>query len=701
MAHAKSETREGGSLAVLAMAAWAAVLIAAFLWYRGNDIGRLPSLFSNLGGGSLFGDGLSASIAGFVLSALIVQSWLGLGRFVCSFIPPLTDGCRSLFLQIPMNAAVGAAIWSLIFFFLGLAGAYTGVVAFVAVAVGTILLFVPRQGSPTGIGLDWKNLSRIEWALVALIAVPVVLAVIAALAPPVAKDTLLYHYALPKAYIARHGIPFIEGNIASYLPLGAEMHFVWAMLLGGSISQRAAEAAAGGVSVWFFLLLIIAVYGWVRELTLDRRSALVAALTVASVPTAYYVAASGYIDNALALFVTLSVYALSRWWGSEANGWLVLVAIFLGSALSIKLTSIFIFAAFALVMLLRARKAKNESRLLAMSLGALIVAGIFAAPWYLRTWKETGSPVFPFYMSMWKGQAPGWDTERSNLFQAMNSQYGGVDKSAIDYLILPWNVSVTAQPDVQRYFDGVIGVGFLLGLPVLIWTLWKMDPPIDVKIGAAIAGIMFLLWLSSSQQLRYLLPVLPILAIAIVVAVDELSTKVEKLRPVMNVSLAASGVVGILTITAWFCQAAPLRVVLGGESRDQYLTRNIDYYPYYVWLNSETTPDSKVWLINMRRDTYDLDRPVFSDYLFEDWTLRKMIWESNNAAELREKASSMGIRYVLTRHDFLFDYDRSTIVDDKKTRTENEAKLKIAREFILDPARTIKADEKFSLVKVF
>jgi len=61
----------------------------------------------------------------------------------------------------------------------------------------------------------------------------------------------------------------------------------------------------------------------------------------------------------------------------------------------------------------------------------------------------------------------------------------------------------------------------------------------------------------------------------------------------------------------------------------------------------------------------------------------------------------MGIKYVLTRHDFLFDNDKSTIVDDQKSRPENEAKLKIAKDFILDPANTIQSDDKFSLIKVF
>ena len=141
--------------------------------------------------------------------------------------------------------------------------------------------------------------------------------------------------------------------------------------------------------------------------------------------------------------------------------------------------------------------------------------------------------------------------------------------------------------------------------------------------------------------------------------------------------------------------------MLGGETRDQYLARNLDYYPYYQEINTNTDPASRVWLINMRRDTYNLERPVFSDYLFEDWTLRKMVWETRSVEELRAKTAAMNVQYVLARHDFLFDYDKSTLVDDKRSRAENEAKLRNAKAFLLDPARTIKADDKFSLVKVF
>ena len=125
-----------------------------------------------------------------------------------------------------------------------------------------------------------------------LIGVPVLLALVAALAPPTAKDALLYHFSLPKAFIAQHSNGFVDGNIASYLALGTEMHVVWDRLLGGLFNGRAAEAAGGAVVFLFFPLLLLAVYGWARQAGVSRAFSLIATLMVASIPTAFHVASS-------------------------------------------------------------------------------------------------------------------------------------------------------------------------------------------------------------------------------------------------------------------------------------------------------------------------------------------------------------------------------------------------------------------------
>lgn len=726
------QNKSSDSLAALLFAVFAVVAIIAFLAYRGGDVGQLPNLIGHLGGGPLAGiEVIRDSFVGILVAVLIGISWFGLGSIFLRFVR-LGNRSSRLF-EIVVTIALGAGIWSLIWFFLGLSamepspygsgsrvgagflsfiwfyarivGLYSQPVAVVAVLIGIAMAIFGilwlRKSDDAANAVERRSVLRN--VLIAIIGFVMFLALVASLAPPTAKDTLLYHFAVAKALIAQGGSAFLAGNVASYLTLGTEMHSVWAMLLGNIISPRAADAAAGVTAFLFFPLLLLAIYGWTRESGVSRTWTLIATLLVAAIPSAYHVASRGYIDLSLTLFVTLAIYALTRWWKEQTTGWVILIGIFLGAALSIKLTAIFLVAAFGLVVLFRTRGAKypvptpvgapgsdtvvvaGAGKIVVSGFAALLLGVVIASPWYLRAWVATGSPVFLFYMSIWPGKANGWDVERSNLFQEMNSQYGGADTNKLNYLTAPARVSIMAQPEQPQNYDGVLGVSFFIGLPLLIWALWKFDLPVEAKIGAGVAGVMYLFWLFSSEQLRYLVPILPVLAIAIAASVETTGAKIGALKTIAQYTFIAAAICGISTTAAWFCQKAPLRVILGGETRDQYLTRNLDYYPYYQTLNSDTPPDAKVWLINMRRDTYNIDRPVFLDYLFEDWTLRKMVWEARNVQEMRTKTVAMGIKYVLTRHDFLFDYDRSTLVDDKKPRAENEAKLKIAKDFILDP----------------
>jgi hypothetical protein len=195
------------------------------------------------------------------------------------------------------------------------------------------------------------------------------------------------------------------------------------------------------------------------------------------------------------------------------------------------------------------------------------------------------------------------------------------------------------------------------------------------------------------------LPILPSLAVIIVLA--ETALKQDKVsRKFAYLAFLACAVAGALVSFSWFLEKNPVRVVFGGESRDEYLSRRLDYYKYYQLVNADNSPDMKVWLINMRRDSYYIDKPYFSDYIFEDWTLKKMVDESKTVDELREKARAMGITHILARHDVLLDFKQSAILDDKKSDAFNRAKLKLAQDLILDKERTIRSDGRFSLVKV-
>src|SRR5436190_17901553 len=223
---AAADTKPNDSLTAIIFAVFAVACIGAFLVYRGNDVGQLPTLVGNLGGGPVFGpiDGL----VGLFLAACIWAAWSGLGGMIVRW---LTIETSHLMLSVP----VGAAVFSLLWFFLGLAGVYSTILAWIIVFAGALSGLVALAGLFRRRASEsiTEEMTGTHWFLLALIVIQLLMTAIASLAPPTAKDTLLYHFAVPKAFVAQHSNAFVDGNIASYLAMGTEMHYVWAMLLAG------------------------------------------------------------------------------------------------------------------------------------------------------------------------------------------------------------------------------------------------------------------------------------------------------------------------------------------------------------------------------------------------------------------------------------------------------------------------------------
>jgi len=735
-------------------ALWAMALIAAFFRQRGRDLVRLPQLArsfcSHFGG--FGGAALRDSLIGLLAAGAIVLCWYGIGSLIESLLdrlapaPPPHPCWRSA-----LNCAWGAGATSLLWFFLGLLHLYTRTAAVAALGVGG-WLFVRavlhnrhrRRGRE-----PWTAFAR---ALLLLTAIPLLLAAIASLAPPVAKDALLYHIALPKAFLALHALAGVPCNVAQYYALGAEMNGVWAMLLGRAVSLRAGEAAFGCTEFAYLPVLLLAVYGWLRRRGRSRSAALLPAALLACVPTMYASASSGYNDAALALYLALAVIFAAQWWRGLSFRDAAALGTALGFALQVKLLAIFLIVPLLVLFLFRLRQAEaaalrsgrparkagstamsaakegeggfaglqpgesqdskpgalappaterskhplpaadSLAQALRSALLAVGVAVVLAAPWYVRNWARTGNPVFPFYMNILGGHAPGWDAPRSFLDQMLNARYGGYPKTPWDYLVVPFRASLAAQAEIPRDFDGVLGISFLFGLPLLWIAIRRRRLEPEEKIAAALAGAFFLFWLFSSEQLRYLLPALPALALALGASAACLGRRVRLL-------LAATAVPGILVIAAWFCRQAPLPVVVGAEPVSAYLKRKVDHYAMYEAANRTLPADALVWLINLRGDTYYLQRAYFYDFRIEDYTLVSWVRASGTMEELRDRVRRAGITHVLARTDVLCDYARSPVVDENRPPEENARKFEMLRSFLLQGA-VLRREGPFVLVRV-
>lgn len=690
-------------------AVWGVALLVLFLLNRHHDLAHLPAWLAEFGrtlvGHSPVGaDGLVQSSGGVIIAGLVVVAWWGLGSFILRLLLP-TSSLGSRALDLSACGLLGAGTWSTIWFFLGLAKLYHPSVAVAAVGVGlAFAVSAWRRELPASAAEELRP--RVATTLTVLVFG---LGLFAAIAPPTANDALMYHLALPKAFIGRGALGEVPYNMASYFPLGVEMHAVWAMLLSRFGSARMGEVAAGATLAAFGPLVVLVTYGWARARRLDRTWSTLAALAVGSIPSVYFVIAGQGVDVAVAGYSALAVLAAGRWWATLESEWLRLIAVAVGMALSAKLSAIAVIVPLTVAVLLRGVLIERAGRsaggpsagaTVTMGLGGLGVGILLASPWYIRTWIWTGSPLFPLYSTLWPGHAPGWDVGRAELLDALLQVYGR-SSSALDYVLSPFYVSVLAQPELPRHYEGVLGPAFLIGTPLVVWAFRRRYLDVDLRLASLVAGGMFVLWLVGSQVVRYLLVAMPPMAVAIAASAAAATANWGPRAGLLLRGLfLATAVANALVVTAWFVELNPLPVVLGGETRERFLSRRLDSFPYYEIINEHLPPSARVWLIDTQRDTYHLDRPYFADYLFGTYTIRQWIREARDPSEVRERARALGITHLLVRHDRLLDYERSAVVEDAQPREVNLARLEMLRAFLFQGTRLVRDGRKFWLIEL-
>jgi hypothetical protein len=84
------------------------------------------------------------------------------------------------------------------------------------------------------------------------------------------------------------------------------------------------------------------------------------------------------------------------------------------------------------------------------------------------------------------------------------------------------------------------------------------------------------------------------------------------------------------------------------------------------------------------------------------YTLTRDVRDARSADALTgaRAGSRTGITHLLVRHDVLFDYARSPIVDDRQPREHNLAKLRLLLAFVQNGARLLRGDEKVWLIEL-
>lgn len=325
------------------------------------------------------------------------------------------------------------------------------------------------------------------------------------LIPPYTRDDMIYHLLIPKQMALTGRLAFDPFNVTGNFPMLFEMPLAVLETLRLPLSPFLVNVA------FAVLFLMVLQAGLTRFSGLSQVQALAITAAFATMPVLIDLLHTCYVEIFFALLITLATLAYMRVLdkdqgrdgradGDDAKAggrdWLRVCAC-LGLAAAVKYPGVLFAAFFFAWEFFRSKDRKN------FYAGALLCAAL-AAPWYLKNWLWTGNPVFPLANTLFG--SPYITPLRFQGFHHMLVDYN-MGHSPLDLLRLPFRLALgidEARPGAGLGFDGKLSLLFAVALGGLGWKERGQ------RFVTLLFAFYFLVWIVESQQVRFLLAILPV-----------------------------------------------------------------------------------------------------------------------------------------------------------------------------------------------
>ncbi len=408
---------------------------------------------------------------------------------------------------------------------------------------------------------------------------------IGVLGPELSFDSLWYHLTLPKLFLEKQSIFFIEGGLFYYsvMPKLVDLLYLLSILFFN-------ETMAKFIHFSFGILTSLAIYKLSRKF-FDQKLSLIASLIFYSNLVVGWQSITAYIDLGRTFFEFLALFAFINWFETKNTKWLVTSGMMLGLAISSKLIalgSLFIFSVLIFYAL-----GLNKANILdyfKKTITFFSVSLFMASPWFLFAFLSTGNPFYPIFSEVYRVELS------SSLINPINI--------VRDFFVL-----------FLRSSDPVSPI-YIMFLPLIFFAYKKFDN--RMKILLLYCGLSLIVWYFTPRTGggRFILPYLPAFSILAASAIAYIRIDYFKKYLIVLVFL-----VGLVTL---FYRGAAnfkyLPVAFGTQSKHQFLSNNLnfdfgDFYDTDGWFSENIKESDKVLLIGFH-NLYYVDFPfIHESYL--------------------------------------------------------------------------------------
>ncbi len=301
--------------------------------------------------------------------------------------------------------------------------------------------------------------SRILTVLLLCTAIFTILAAeaIINLTPPIDRDALIHHLAIPKLWLKNGGFYEIKWAGFSYFPMNVDILYLIPLYLNKDFLAKFIHMAFG-------LGTAVLIFAYLRK-RISVIAGLLGVVVFLSTPMIFRLSTEVYVDLGLIFFTTASILALIRYFDGECAefGWLLISAVCMGLALGTKYNAMIVwfFLTLAVIFICSRQTGRQWNSIKYGAVFFLVSLAVFS-PWLIKNYILTGNPFHPLMGAIFnKGASVTSEGVRSlvyghtymGLFQIRENMFG---EGFWETLLIPVRYFFQGQDNNPRYFDGVL-----------------------------------------------------------------------------------------------------------------------------------------------------------------------------------------------------------------------------------------------------
>lgn len=496
----------------------------------------------------------------------------------------------------------------------------------------------------------------------------VLMIIVLSTVPPVSRDALTHHLAVPKLYIEHGGMYEIPEMIASYYPMNLDLLYTIPLYFGNDI-------VAKYIHFLFAIFTAVFIYLYLKE-HVGKQWGWLGAFFFITIPIIVKLSITAYVDLGLIFFSTASILYMLKWKNANFRvKYLAISAIFCGLGLGTKyngLICLLLFSLFIVFIYVRYSDGSVLNQLNGVKYGILFIciSLLIFSPWMIKNYIWTGNPLYPLFNNLFCFQKTEnfFATNVMGHFSVRKLIYG---ESFFEILLIPLRIFFQGVDDEPEFFDGKLNP-FLLFLPFFILLRGRKTPrnyscPLsDEKVFLLFSCFFIVIvFFKQDMRIRYIAPVIPPLVILSICALKNLYLYFERRNIAKFVLVVVSIIIfttNFLYIIDQFKFIKPLLFLSGKVTKSEYIKQ---YRPEYsvIQFANQTLPDKSIIF-----SLFLGDRSYYSDnkMIFDHVKFKKVIKNSAKSMDILLDLKTNNFTHIIVCFEIFNNWTKSQFTTTEK-----------------------------------